>query len=50
VEIKAIKVPTEVEEAQLINYLRATGKPVGLLINFGARGKLEWKRIALTKA
>lgn len=50
VEIKAIKALTEVEEAQLINYLRATGKPVGLLINFGSRGKLEWKRIALTKA
>ncbi|MCA8916754.1 MAG: GxxExxY protein [Planctomycetes bacterium] len=49
VEIKAIKALSELEEAQLINYLRATGKPVGLLINFGARGKLEWKRMALTK-
>lgn len=49
VEIKAVKALTEIEEAQLINYLRATGKPVGLLINFGARGKLEWKRMALTK-
>ncbi|MCB9894159.1 MAG: GxxExxY protein [Planctomycetes bacterium] len=49
VEIKAMKALTEVEEAQLINYLRATGKPVGLLINFGARGKLEWKRMALTR-
>ena len=48
-EIKAIKALSELEEAQLINYLRATGKPVGLLINFGARGKLEWKRMALTK-
>lgn len=49
VEIKAMKALTEVEEAQLINYLRATGKPVGLLINFGSRGKLEWRRLALSK-
>ncbi|MBX3459402.1 MAG: GxxExxY protein [Planctomycetes bacterium] len=49
VEIKAMKSLTEVEEAQLLNYLRATGMPVGVLINFGSRGKLEWKRMALTE-
>lgn len=32
------------EEAQIINYLKATGFAVGLLINFGSHKKLEWKR------
>jgi GxxExxY protein len=44
VEIKAIDKLTGMEEAQLHNYLRATGLQVGLLINFGAQGRLEWKR------
>lgn len=34
------------EEAQIINYLKATGLEVGLLINFGSHGKLEWRRYA----
>ncbi len=49
VEIKAIKQLTSVEEAQLLNYLKATGKPVGVLLNFGAT-KLEWKRMVFTRA
>ena len=32
------------EEAQLLNYLKATGMRVGLLFNFGSAVKLEWKR------
>ena len=48
VEIKAIKKITEIEEAQLINYLKATQMPVGIIINFGG-AKLEWKRYANTK-
>lgn len=48
VEIKAIKAITGIEEAQLLNYLKATGFPVGLLINFGTP-KLEWKRYANTR-
>ena len=48
VEIKAIKQLTSVEEAQLLNYLKATGKPVGVLLNFGAP-KLEWRRMVLTR-
>ena len=48
VEIKAIKTITEIEEAQLLNYLQATNLPLGLLINFGSK-KLEWKRYANTK-
>ena len=48
VEIKAIKNITEIEEAQLINYLKATKLPLGLIINFGGE-KMEWKRYANTK-
>jgi hypothetical protein len=48
VEIKAVQKLTTIEEAQLLNYLKATGCPVGLLINFGSQ-KLEWKRFANTR-
>jgi GxxExxY protein len=44
VELKALANLSGKEEAQLINYLKATGFKVGLLINFGSAGKLEWKR------
>ena len=43
VEIKAISTLSGIEEAQLINYLKATGLNVGLLINFGSKS-LEHKR------
>ena len=43
VEIKAISVLSGVEEAQIINYLKATDLSVGLLLNFGANS-LEHKR------
>jgi len=43
VEIKAISGLTGVEEAQLINYLKATKLRVGLLLNFGSKS-LEHKR------
>ncbi len=42
-ELKAIKQLAKVHEVQLVNYLVATGKPVGLLINFG-EDKVEIKR------
>ena len=45
VEIKAIKETGQREQAQLINYLKATGMKVGLLINFGDPGRLEWHRL-----
>ncbi len=44
IELKAVKSLTSEHEAQLINYLKATGIKVGLLVNFG-RSKLEWKRL-----
>jgi GxxExxY protein len=42
-EVKAIKQLAKIHEVQLVNYLVATGKPVGLLINFG-EDKVEIKR------
>lgn len=45
VELKALKELTDKEVAQILNYLKATGLHVGLLINFGASGKLEWQRL-----
>jgi GxxExxY protein len=48
VEIKAIKAITGIEEAQILNYLKATNLPLGLIVNFGAP-HLEWKRYANTK-
>jgi len=48
VEIKTIKAITGIEEAQLLNYLKATNLPVGLIVNFGAP-QLEWRRYASTK-
>jgi GxxExxY protein len=47
-EFKCIPCLTKVEEAQIINYLKATKLKVGLLINFGSKEKLEWKRYILT--
>ena len=49
VEIKAMDKLTLREEGQLINYLKATGMKVGVLINFGHYPKLEWKRLVFTK-
>ncbi len=49
VEIKALDCLTSREEAQLLNYLKATGLEVGVLINFGSLGKLEWKRRVQTR-
>jgi GxxExxY protein len=43
VEIKAISELSGVEEAQLINYLKATGLKIGLLLNFGSKS-LQHKR------
>ena len=48
VELKAQDQLTSREEAQILNYLKASGKEVGILINFGIE-RLQWKRIVLSK-
>ena len=35
VELKSVRTTAAAHEVQLVNYLTATGKPVGLLLNFG---------------
>jgi GxxExxY protein len=44
VELKATSTLCGHDEAQLLNYLKATRQRVGVLINFGSHGRLEWKR------
>lgn len=44
VEIKAVAHLQKVHQAQLLNYLKATGVKVGLLVNF-TRNKAEIKRM-----
>ncbi len=46
VEIKALSGLTDSHKAQTINYLKATGLRIGLLINFG-RPRVEIKRAVL---
>jgi GxxExxY protein len=48
VELKAVKAIAPEHQAQIINYLNATGIEVGLLINFG-NPKLEYKRFTRAK-
>ncbi len=46
VELKAIEALGQAHAAQVLNYLKASRIPVGLLLNFG-RPRLELKRIIL---
>ena len=45
VEIKASDGLGGADRAQLLNDLKATGHPVGVLLNFGRHPKLEWIRM-----
>lgn len=36
-ELKSVRRIIQAHEVQLVNYLVATGKPVGLILNFGER-------------
>lgn len=46
VELKAVKALLPEHKAQLINYLRATRKRVGYLVNF-APPRVQWQRVIL---
>ena len=47
VELKAVTQLTDEHRAQVLNYLKATGYRLGLLMNFGHYPKLEYERIIL---
>jgi len=47
IELKAVKQLTDEHRAQVLNYLKATGLRLGLLVNFGHYPKLEYERIIL---
>jgi GxxExxY protein len=47
IEIKSVHELSSVDSAQVINYLKASGYELGLLINFGATS-LEWQRLLCT--
>ena len=49
VEIKAVKVITPEHKAQVINYLKATGMKLGLLVNFGSYPKVTIERLINSK-
>ena len=45
-ELKAVRKVNDEHKAQLMNYLKATGLKLGLLVNFGHYPKAEIVRIA----
>jgi hypothetical protein len=49
VELKALSELAKVHEIQLVNYLKATSKQVGLLVNFGEKIKIVRRVQSLKK-
>ena len=45
-ELKTVDVIANIHVAQVLNYLRATGMKLGLILNFG-KPKFEYKRLVL---
>lgn len=48
-EIKAVREIAPEHKAQVLNYLKATGRQVGLLVNFGSHPKVTIQRFVLLK-
>ena len=48
-ELKAVSALADEHRAQVLNYLKATGFKLGLLVNFGGYPQLDWDRIANTQ-
>jgi len=48
VDAKTIERITDHERGQMLNYLRITGLPAGVILNF-KHSRLEWERLVLTK-
>ena len=46
-ELKAVRTLAPEHRAQTLNYLKATGLRLGLLVNFGAGPKVQIERLAL---
>lgn len=46
IELKAVESLVDEHKAQVLNYLKATGYRLGLLVNFGAPS-LQYKRVIL---
>ena len=44
IELKAVNSLIKEHEAQVLNYLKATGFKLGILVNFGSKS-LEYKRL-----
>ena len=49
IELKAQECLTGQDLGQVLNYLKATGIEVAVLINFGRGNRVEWKRIVRTQ-
>ena len=47
VELKAISATSSEHQAQVLNYLKATGMKLGLLVNFGCYPKATVERLVL---
>ena len=45
VELKAVSSLKPIHEKQLISYMRSTGMPEGILLNFGHLRRLEWRAV-----
>ena len=45
IELKAASGLQQIHERQLVSYLKSTGMPEGMLLNFGNLRRLEWRAI-----